>query len=164
ERAEVEIGRVLDRRQVRWRAGGLGLFRLGRGRRGAANGFVRQRGQVRIHLRRVPEPLVDLFEPADGGDVLGRGPEDRLELLAGGVVVAGFDEAAAERDARREVGRVPLKAGAARIDGVLIAPDPPELFRERRKRNRRRVRLDPASQFLYPRVLRHWLDSTTTLR
>src|SRR5262249_17257297 len=92
--------------------GGFGPRARGGGRGG--DGVVCQRGQVGIHLRRVPEPLVDLFEPADGGDVLGRGPEHRLELLARGVVVAGLDEAAAERDARREVGRVPLKAGAAR--------------------------------------------------
>jgi hypothetical protein len=50
---------------------------------------------------------------------------------------------------------VPLQAGAAGFDGVFVPADPPELFRKGREGNRRRVRVDPASQFLYPRVFRH---------
>ena len=91
------------------------------------------------------EPLVDLGEAADRGEVLGRGAEDGLELLARRVVVADFDERAAERDARGQVGGMPLQAGAAGLDRVVVAADAAELFREGRKRNRRRVREDPAS-------------------
>jgi hypothetical protein len=40
---------------------------------------------------------------------------------------------------------MPLQAGAAGFDGVLEGADAAELFGERRKRNRRRIREDPAS-------------------
>ena len=116
---------------------------------------VQHVGDVRIHFRRVAEPFVDLGEAADRGEVLGRGSEDGLELLARRVVVAGFDQRAAERDARGQVGGMALEAGAAGLDRLVVAADAAELFGERRKRDRRRVREDPASQFLYPRIFRH---------
>ena len=53
-----------------------------------------------------------------------------------------------------------MQTDAAGLDRVVVAADAAELFGERRKRNRRRVRLDPASQFLYARILRHASDST----
>ena len=40
---------------------------------------------------------------------------------------------------------MPLEPGAAGLDGFFVAADAAKLFRERRKRNRRRIREDPAS-------------------
>src|SRR5262245_5511914 len=117
-----------------------------------------------MHFGGVAEALVDLLDAADRGDVLGSRPKDGFQLAAGAVVLAHLDERAAERHTRREVRRVPVQPGAARLDRVFIASDAAELLRECRKRNRRRVRLDPASQFLYARILRHWNESTTTWR
>ena len=45
--------------------------------------------------------------------------------------------------------------GISGFDRFLEASLAPVLLRERRKCNRRRVRLDPAPQLLYPRIFRH---------
>ena len=85
----------------------------------------------------------------------GRGAEDRFQLLARPVVVADLDQRAAERDAGGQIRRVPLQAAAAGLYGFFVAALTAVLLRQRRKRNRRRIHLDPASQLLYARILRH---------
>ena len=58
-----------------------------------------------------------------------------------------LDQGAAERDACREVVGVICEAGAADADGFVVGAGAAALFCELRKSHRRRVRLDPASQF-----------------
>ncbi len=48
-----------------------------------------------------------------------------------------------------------LQSRAADVDRFLVLPRPPALFGELRKRNRRRILLDPASKVVYSRVIRH---------
>ena len=71
-----------------------------------------------------------------------------------------LDEGAPERDARGEVAGVNLEARAADIDRFPELPGPPELFGELRKRDRRRVLLNPASKVLNPLVVGHQLYGT----
>ena len=52
---------------------------------------------------------------------------------------------------------MPLQAGAAGLDRLLVTAHAAELFGERRESNRRRIQLDPASKLLYPRIVRHQL-------
>ncbi len=56
-----------------------------------------------------------------------------------------------------------FQSRAADVDRFLILLRPPALFGELRKRNRRRVFLDPASQVVYPTVVRHRSDSYNTV-
>ena len=60
---------------------------------------------------------------------------------------AELDQGAAERDARGEIAGVIGEAGAADADGFVVVAGAAALLGELRKSNRRRVRLDPASQF-----------------
>ena len=50
---------------------------------------------------------------------------------------------------------MPLESCAAHINGSFEIPGTPVLFRELRKRNRRRILLDPASKVFNPGVLGH---------
>jgi hypothetical protein len=117
--------------------------------------LAHQLGEVRIHLGRVAEAFVDLRQAARGRDILRRRTQDCLELFARGIEIARFDQRTAERHARRQICRMALEARGTDFNRFLIAAETPVFLRERRKRNRRRVGLDPASQFLYPRILRH---------
>ena len=63
------------------------------------------------------------------------------------VETSELDERAAERDARGEVVGMVRKAGAADADGLVVIARAAALLGELRKSNRRRVRLDPASEF-----------------
>ena len=87
---------------------------------------------------------MNLREAARGRDVFRCRLEHRFELFARRVEIAGFDECTAESDARRQVCGMPLEAGNACVDRLVEAPEAPVLFGQRRKRDRRRVRLDPA--------------------
>jgi hypothetical protein len=100
-------------------------------------------------------PGVDIGEPADGRQVLRSQAQHVLELGPRLLVLADLEERPAERHAGRQVGRVPLEAGAADGDRLLAPPGAAVLFREGRKRNRRRIHLDPASQFFDARALSH---------
>src|SRR5438128_5217763 len=99
--------------------------------------------------------FVELGQTADRGEVFGRGAKHRFQLLAGAVEVSGFDERASERHPRGKVCGMAQETGPAGFNRLVVAANPAELFRECRKRDRRRVRLDPAPQFLYARVFRH---------
>ncbi len=68
-----------------------------------------------------------------------------------------LEQRAPERDARGDVGRMPLQAGFTRGNRVLELPRPAVLFGEGRERDRRRIQLDPASQFLDAGVVGHWV-------
>ena len=54
------------------------------------------------------------------------------------------------------------QAVPANANGVLELACTPMLFRELRKRNRRRILLDPASKFFNPWVVRHERYGTAT--
>jgi hypothetical protein len=49
------------------------------------------------------------------------------------------------------------ESGSAGFDRIVVAARPPVLFGELRKRNRRRVFQDPASEFIYAGIVHHGL-------
>ena len=53
-----------------------------------------------------------------------------------------------------------LESHAAGLYRAGVVADPAILLSESSKRNRRRIRKDPASQFFYARIVRHVSDST----
>ena len=105
----------------------------------------------------IPGAMVDLGERADRREVLRGGAQDVLELVPRFVEPAEFQEGPTEGHAGGDIGRVPLQSGFAGGDGVFELACPPVLLRQGRERDRRRVQLDPASQFLDAGVVRHVL-------
>ena len=92
-------------------------------------------------------PLIDLRHRAVGGEIVGSGGEDDRQLGLRLVEMSELGERAAEGDAGREIIGVIREAGAADAHGLFVFAGAAALFSELRKSNRRRVRLDPASQF-----------------
>lgn len=56
-----------------------------------------------------------------------------------------------------------IKAGLTDPDGLRVIADSPVFFGELRKRNRRRILLDPAPKVFNPRVVDHALHYGTTV-
>ena len=71
----------------------------------------------------------------------------RAQLGVRFVETSELDQRAAERDACGEIVGMICEAGAADADGLVVIAGAAALLGELRKSNRRRVRLDPASQF-----------------
>jgi hypothetical protein len=105
--------------------------------------------------RLVAEPLVDFRKTADRRQVLRGKSQDRFEFLLRFLEASNVNERAAERDVGGEIGRMADEAGGAGIDRLFETPGPPVFLCECRKRNGRRVRLDPAFEFLKSRRVRH---------
>ena len=103
--------------------------------------------------------MVDFGEAADGGEVFRRALEHQLELALRVVELVQLDERAAERDARGEIPGMQPEAGAADVDRFLVLPGAAAFFGELRKRNRRRILLDPASKVFNARVVSHILTA-----
>jgi hypothetical protein len=95
----------------------------------------------------------NIGESANGREVFRSALEDLLQLALRLVELLQFDERAAKRHARGQICGMDVEAGAADVNRFLKHRGPPELFGELRKRDRRRVLLDPSSQ-IEPRVFR----------
>ena len=121
-----------NRRDRRWRRGRLAIV---------TDVIVRRDGIV-------PDAVVDFGERTNRRQVLGGRAQDMFELVPRLVEPAELEQRSPERDARRDIGRVPLQAGFTGGDRVLELPCPAVLFGQGRERDRRRILLDPASQFL----------------
>ena len=118
---------------------------------------------VRERFAEATASMVHLCDASDGRKVFRRGFEHALELDLRCIELVHFEQRTAERDTRRQVTRVNCEAGAARRDRVLITARATVLFGELRKRNRRRILLDPASKFFYTGIVRHaWYSLKTT--
>ena len=100
-------------------------------------------------IGQVPRAMVNLGEPADRREVFRRSAEDVLELLARLVVATELEQRSTERHPRRKIGGMPLQTGEAGGNRFVVLAGAPVFLGERRKRNRRRVQLNPASQFFY---------------
>ena len=118
------------------------------------HGFHQLR-EMGIHDGGMAETFLDLIEPAECGEVLGRGAKDGFELLARAGVIGCLDQRATERDTRRQVGGMTLETGAAGLHGFSVIADAAELLRQGGEGDGRRVRLDPAPQLLYAGIFRH---------
>jgi hypothetical protein len=108
-------------------------------------------------VRRITDASVDLRERADRREILRGRAQDMFELVPGFVEPTERQKRAPEGHTGRDIGRVPLESGFAHGNGVCELPCPPVLFGQGRKRNRRRIQLDPASQFLDAGVMGHRL-------
>jgi hypothetical protein len=105
-------------------------------------------------LRLAPK-AVNLGNASNSAQVLGRRRENGRQFCEGVVQLSKVEQRAAERGARGEVFGVDRQTGAADADGFRRAAGAAELFGERRKRQRRRILLDPASQVFNARAVRH---------
>ena len=94
-------------------------------------------------------------DASDRAEMLGRRLQHHGQFRQGIVKLAEIEQGAPERGAGGQVFGVEGQAGAADADGFLRATGAAELFGERRKRQRRRILLDPASQVFNPRAVRH---------
>jgi hypothetical protein len=98
---------------------------------------------------------MNLRQFANGNQVLGRGIEHAQEFSTCVLEAAEFKKSAAERDTGRQICRVLCETRLADPDGFFTVARPAILFGELRKRNRRRILLNPASKVFNPRVVRH---------
>jgi len=98
---------------------------------------------------------MDLPETANGGEVFGSVLEDVFELALRFFELIQFEERASECDACGQITRVNRETGAARLDRFFELASPPELLSELRKRNRRRILLDPASKVVDALIVGH---------
>ena len=99
--------------------------------------------------------MVNLGDAADGRQVFRRGSEDVFQLGVRRVEVVHLEQRAPERDAGGQIAGMDREARAAGLDRLFVAASAPVLFGELRKRNRRRVLLDPASKLFNARIVRH---------
>lgn len=92
--------------------------------------------------------MVNFRERPDRREILGSGAEHLLELVARFVVTADLEEGAAQGDASRQVRGMSLKPRPARRNRVVEVTGAAVFLGQGREGDRRRIRLDPASQFL----------------
>jgi len=109
-----------------------------------------------------PSPA-NIVERALGDDIVRGGFEDQHELRLRLVDSAKLEERTAQGHSGREVRRMLIEAGPADPDGLLELAGPPVLLGKLRKRNRRRVLLDPASKIFNAWIVDHRLHYGTTV-
>jgi hypothetical protein len=97
--------------------------------------------------------LFDIGQLANCAEVVGSGLEDVIELVDRFVIPPHFEQRTAKRDSSGEISRVLRETIPTDANGVLELARTPMLFGELRKRNRRRILLDPASKFFNARVV-----------
>ena len=97
--------------------------------------------------------LLDVRQLANGSQIVGRRFDHVLEFSRGFVEASHFDQRAPERHPRGQIGRMLVETGPGDFDGLFVLAGAAVLFGELRKRNRRRVLLDPASKFFNPRIV-----------
>ena len=119
---------------------------------------ARERERRPVLRERFPQftaAMMDLPETANGGEVFGSVLEDVFELALRFFELIQFEERASECDACGQITRVNRETGAARLDRFFELASPPELLSELRKRNRRRILLDPASKVVDALIVGH---------
>ena len=99
--------------------------------------------------------MMDFCDATNGGEIFGGVFEDKFQFGLCGIEIVHLEECAAERDARRQISRMDGEPATAGLNRVFIAASPAVLFRKLRKRNRRRVLLDPASKFFNTGIICH---------
>ena len=122
---------------------------------------LRQRQRPSIESQRLGQfgtPVVNIRHSPKRGKVVARRVEHVRQFSFGGVELVGLDERAAKRNTGRQIVRVPSQASPARSNRFLEVPGASVLFPKLRKRDGRRVLLDPSSKLLNPGVLSHVRD------
>src|SRR6185369_12506351 len=101
---------------------------------------------LRERLAERPLLFQRLRERADRREIVRRVLDHLLELTLRLVELVQFEQGAAERHAGGVICGVNVEAGPAGVDRFLELSRAAVLFGELRKRNRRRVLLDPSSE------------------
>ena len=115
-----------------------------------------ERGAVlRERVGQCPTPMEDLREAANRGEIFRGALEHQLELGLRVVEAVQLDQRPPERHARGEIAGVNRETRTTDLDRFLELRRAPMLLGELRKRNRRRIFLDPASKVFYPRIISH---------
>src|SRR3954470_9658965 len=91
---------------------------------------------------------MDLSQSPNSGQVFRRELQDVFEFRARVLQPADFNQRPTERYVRGEIRGMSNESGRAGIDRLGEPCSAAVLFRQRRKGDRRRVRLDPALQIL----------------
>jgi hypothetical protein len=131
---------------------GDGFFEIGIVARKPERGSIlRERGG------QLAAAMMDFPEAADGGEIFRSVLEDVFELALRRFELIQLEQRAAERDACGKIAGVYRETGAARLDRFFELTRPPEFLRELRKRNRRRILLDPASKVVDALIVGHRL-------
>ena len=108
--------------------------------------------------------LVNTRQLSHGGDVVGRGLNDQSKFRLGLIDPAELHERPAKGNPRRHIRGMLHQASATHANGFVVVPGTSVFLGELRKRNRRRILLDPASKFFNPRVVGHPSIMAQTLR
>ena len=111
-----------------------------------------------IGLWKFSDAMVDFRECPDRGEILRSHAQHVFELLAGLVVPADLEQRSSQRDAGRQVRGMTLQAGPARGYRIVEPAGAAVFLGERGKRDRRRIDLDPASQFFNAGGVGHWAE------
>ena len=109
-------------------------------------------------LGQLSDATVNFRERPDRGQILRSRAQHLFEFLARFVVAADLEQGSAEGDAGRKVCGMALQARPARGNRVVELARAAVFLREGRKSDRRRIRLDPASQFLNASGVGHWAE------
>ena len=99
--------------------------------------------------------MMDFGDAANRGEIFRRALEDVLEFGERRLEIVELDQRAAQRDAGGEITRMKLETGAADVDGLLVMAGAAALLRQLGEGNRRRIRLDPASEIFNPLAVGH---------
>ena len=106
-----------------------------------------QRGPVlRQGLHERALSVMRIREAFDRSKVLGRALQNLLELVLRVSKLAELEKRAAEGHASGMIRGMNLETATSRVDGFLQFSRTAVLFGELRKRNRRRILLDPSSK------------------
>jgi hypothetical protein len=98
---------------------------------------------------------MNLCELADGNQVVRGGIQYAKELRPRFFEPTELEESPSERDTCRDIRGMLGKTGLANPDSFLAVASAPVLLGKLRKRNRRRIFLNPASKVFNPWVVRH---------
>ena len=94
-----------------------------------------------------PHPMMNLGKPSNRRQILRCELENELEFLPGVLKFSDFNERAPQGDVGGEIRRMAHQTVPAGFDSFLESFGASVFLGEGGKRNRRRVRLDPAFQF-----------------
>lgn len=106
-------------------------------------------------FRELPAAVVNFGHATNRRKIFRCGLEDVVELGVRRVEIVHLEQRAAQRDSGGQVAWMDRKPCAADRDRLFIAASPPVFFGELRKRDRRRVLLDPASKLLNTGMVGH---------
>src|SRR6185503_794168 len=145
---------LLERRDHRARQR-FRQFRDGALQLGIVGGEEKSRLIVRQRLRQVAATMMDVAKGAKRSEILRGAAQYVLELLLRFVQPAKVQQRATERHPGGEIAGMSGKTVVANLDGVFVPAEPPALFGELRKSNRRRILFDPASKLVQSDGIRH---------